>query len=75
MKNDVGSRSRFFFSYVNQIILKAAICSECRILAAFALGGFHGLDSGGSKFLIFEAWLLPLRLAGFMGSIAEAANS
>ena len=45
------------------------------MVAAFVLGGFHWTCGGGSKILLLEARLLPLSLAGFIGSVAEAAKS
>jgi len=78
---------------------EAAKSCFCGVVAAFALGGFHGVFGGGSKILLLrrgcclwswwvswdlwrrqqnpasQAWLLPLRLVGFLGLVAEAANS
>jgi hypothetical protein len=45
------------------------------VVAAFALGEFHRVYGEGSKILLLEVCLLPLRLASFMGSTAEAAKS
>ena len=42
--------------------------ASCGVYAAFALGGFHGLDGRSSKILLSVALLLPLRLGSFMGS-------
>jgi hypothetical protein len=45
------------------------------MVAAFGLGEFLRVFSGGSKMLAYEAWLLPLDLASFIGASAEAAKS
>jgi hypothetical protein len=45
------------------------------MVAAFDLGEFHRVIGGGSKNPDSEALLLPLTLASFIGSSAEASKS
>ena len=56
---------------------KAVAAKSCSwgAVVAFAPGGFHGIDGGGSKILLPEALLLPLTLVCFFGSKAVAAKS
>jgi hypothetical protein len=63
----VDLRSRLtFFSHNHQFSSGVAANTCFRgEFAAFAIGGFHRVRGGGSKILLTEAQLLPLRLEGY----------